>query len=59
MAKRIYCSMLVNTITGDAWKKHLKDREGAEKRIADGLSADETTTLIDLLDKVRRAARPL
>ena len=35
--KRIFCSMLVNTITGDAWKKHLKDRESAEKRIAEDL----------------------
>ena len=30
-----------------------------EKRIASGLSAAETRTLIELLDKVRRAARPL
>ena len=35
--KRIFCSMLVNTITGDAWKKHLKERESAEKRIAEDL----------------------
>jgi hypothetical protein len=25
--RKIVCSMLTNTITGDAWKKHLKDRE--------------------------------
>jgi imidazolonepropionase-like amidohydrolase len=30
--KKIVCSMLVNTMTGDAWKKHLKDREEAEKK---------------------------
>lgn len=30
-----------------------------EKRIVAGFSADETRTLIDLLDKVRAAARPL
>lgn len=30
-----------------------------EKRIAAGLSATETRALIELLDKVRRAARPL
>ena len=30
-----------------------------EKRIAGGLSAAETRALIELLDKVRRAARPL
>ena len=31
--KKIVCSMLVSTITGDAWTKHLKDRdEAAGKR---------------------------
>jgi DNA-binding MarR family transcriptional regulator len=30
-----------------------------EKRIASGLSASETCTLIELLEKVRSAARPL
>jgi imidazolonepropionase-like amidohydrolase len=33
--RNIICSMLVNTITGDAWKKHLKDSESAKKRIAE------------------------
>ncbi|WP_421997522.1 MarR family winged helix-turn-helix transcriptional regulator [Reyranella sp.] len=32
---------------------------GHEKRVASGLSADETRTLIALLDKVHRAARSL
>lgn len=27
------CSMLTNTITGDAWKKHLKDKAAAKRRI--------------------------
>ena len=40
--KRIFCSMLVNTITGEAWKKHLKDREAAEKRIADDAAKAKT-----------------
>src|SRR5215813_3795112 len=31
--KNIVCSMLVSTITGDAWAKHLKDREGAQKKL--------------------------
>ena len=31
----IVCSMLVNTITGEAWKKHLKDREAAKRRMAE------------------------
>lgn len=33
--KQIACNMLVNTITGDAWAKHLKDREAAQKKLAD------------------------
>jgi imidazolonepropionase-like amidohydrolase len=33
--KRIDCSMLVNTITGEAWTKHLKDRAEAEKKQAE------------------------
>ena len=31
--RKIICSMLVNTFTGDAWQKHLKDSEAAKKRI--------------------------
>jgi imidazolonepropionase-like amidohydrolase len=34
------CSMLVNTITGEAWEKHLKDRAEAEKKQAE---ADKKT----------------
>ena len=30
--RRIFCSMLVNTITGAAWTKHLKDRDEAVKK---------------------------
>jgi imidazolonepropionase-like amidohydrolase len=33
--KQIICSMLVNTMTGDAWEKHLKDRAEAEKKQAE------------------------
>ena len=33
--RKIICSMLVNTFTGEAWKKHLKDQQGAEKRMAE------------------------
>lgn len=33
--RQIACNMLVNTITGDAWAKHLKDREAAQKKLAD------------------------
>ena len=30
--KQLICSMLVNTITGEVWTKHLKDRAEAEKK---------------------------
>src|SRR6185436_15899919 len=33
--RRIVGSMLVNTITGAPWAKHLKDREEAAKKLAD------------------------
>ena len=33
--KRIAANMLVNTITGEAWAKHLKDREAALKKLAE------------------------
>lgn len=33
--KKIVCSMLTNTVTGDAWKKHLKDRDEAARKRAE------------------------
>src|SRR5262249_2614849 len=33
--RQIICSMLVNTMTGEAWEKHLKDRTEAEKKQAE------------------------
>jgi len=33
--RKIICSMLVSTITGDAWQKHLKDRKQAEEKLAE------------------------
>jgi imidazolonepropionase-like amidohydrolase len=38
--RQIYCSMLVNTITGEVWEKHVKDRAEAEKKQAE---ADKKT----------------
>jgi imidazolonepropionase-like amidohydrolase len=32
VSKNLVCSMLVSTITGEAWEKHLKDRAEAEKK---------------------------
>ena len=45
----LVCSMLVSTITGPAWERHVKARAEAEKKIADaekdprGLSHEKTT----------------
>lgn len=33
--RNVVCSMLVSTITGDAWQKHLKTRAEAQKKFAD------------------------
>jgi imidazolonepropionase-like amidohydrolase/cyclophilin family peptidyl-prolyl cis-trans isomerase len=33
--RNIVCSMLVSTITGEAWDKHLKDKAEAEKKFAE------------------------
>ena len=30
--RKVICSMLANTITGDAWAKHLKDKPGVQKK---------------------------
>ena len=38
--KQIVCSMLVSTITGEAWDKHVKDRADAQKKQQE---ADEKT----------------
>ena len=35
VAKQIACNMLVNTVTGEAWTKHLKDRAEAQKKLSD------------------------
>jgi imidazolonepropionase-like amidohydrolase len=37
--RKIVCSMLVSTITGEAWQKHLKDRDAAAKKRADEVKA--------------------
>jgi imidazolonepropionase-like amidohydrolase len=47
--KRLVCSMLVSTITGPAWERHVKAKAEAEKKIADaakdarGLTHEKTT----------------
>ena len=46
--KKIVCSMLANTITGDAWSKHLKDRDEAARKRAEaekkGTAAERART---------------
>jgi imidazolonepropionase-like amidohydrolase len=39
--RQIVCSMLVNTVTGEAWKKHLKDRDDAAKKRAEAETGAE------------------
>jgi imidazolonepropionase-like amidohydrolase len=48
--RRIVCSMLVSTVTGEAWAKHLKDRDEAvrkrteaEKRAGSGPQREKTS----------------
>ncbi len=36
----VICSMLANTLTGEAWQKHLTDRDAAQRRLA---AADENS----------------
>jgi imidazolonepropionase-like amidohydrolase len=36
--RRLVCSMLVSTITGEAWQEHLKSREAFEKKRADAIA---------------------
>jgi imidazolonepropionase-like amidohydrolase len=33
--RKVVCSVVANTITGDAWKKHLKDRDEAARKRSD------------------------
>ena len=39
--KDIVCSMLVNTMTGEAWKKHRKDKEEVERKRRDAEKAED------------------
>jgi len=49
VARKLVCSILVSTITGEAWEKHLKDRTDAEKKQseADKKTARPRTTFED------------
>jgi imidazolonepropionase-like amidohydrolase len=50
---RIVCSMLVNTITGEAWEKHLKDRAEAEKKQAEADKKSPARTRTTLEERQR------
>ncbi|MBL0121937.1 MAG: amidohydrolase family protein [Betaproteobacteria bacterium] len=54
--RNVICSMLVNTITGDAWQKHLKTKADAEKKF---LEADKKGPLPRTLVEERRRADAL
>jgi imidazolonepropionase-like amidohydrolase len=42
--RHIICSMLVSTITGEAWEKHLKDKAQAEKKQAEAKKSERPLT---------------
>ncbi len=46
--RKITCSMLVSTITGEAWSKHLKDKAEAQKKIdeADKKNPNQAKTFV-------------
>ena len=54
--KQIICSMLVNTMSGEAWEKHLKDRADAEKKQAE---ADKKTSRMRTSFEERQRANDL
>jgi imidazolonepropionase-like amidohydrolase len=51
------CSMLVGTITGDAWRKHLKTKEDVEKKVQE--AAKKTATHAKTSAEDRRQATDL
>jgi hypothetical protein len=55
-ARGIICSMLVSTITGPAWQRHLKTRDEAMKKVADA-QKDAKTPARQHEERQRRGAR--
>ncbi len=51
--RNVVCSMLVSSMTGEAWEKHLKDRAEAEKKVADAAKKQPLPTT--LYDQRKRA----
>jgi len=56
--RKIIGSMLVNQITGDAWKRHLKTKEANQKKQAEA-AADAAGTTTKTLAERRQEAREL
>jgi imidazolonepropionase-like amidohydrolase len=54
---KVICSMLTNTVTGSAWKKHLKDKAEAERKRAethkDAAEPQRSKTLAELRQQRR------
>lgn len=55
VSRGIICSMLTNTITGDAWKKHVKDRGDAQKKQADDEKKSDRRARTSAEDRQRDA----
>jgi imidazolonepropionase-like amidohydrolase len=51
--KQIVCSMLVNTMTGEVWTKHVKDRAEAEKKQSDEDKKPKTRERTSLEERKR------
>ena len=51
--RKVICSMLVSTMTGEAWEKHLKDKAEAEKKLAEAAKKQEPPKT--LYDERKRA----
>ena len=54
--KQIACNMLVNTITGEAWTKHTKDREAALKKLAEEAAKAGTAARAKTSAELRKQA---
>jgi imidazolonepropionase-like amidohydrolase len=53
--RNIICSMLVSTITGPAWTKHLKAREDAQKKLKEAPSKGPSHELTSAEERKREA----
>ncbi len=55
-ARNVICSMLMSTITGPAWQRHLKSREDALKKAADAAKDAKTPAREQTTAEKRKAA---